>query len=109
MTNTAKYAVTGGNMEIVKLCKQNHSSFEGLCEIAAHFHRNKIFLSFINKDDNKIEVVEESQLSYFEEICITSSNYELFSILEGKGMKINQNMINEAVKIGNIFPFQVFS
>ena len=33
LKNTVKFAVAGGNLEIVKLCEKNHLSFEGSCEI----------------------------------------------------------------------------
>ena len=39
---------------------------------------------------------------------ITSSNYEVFSFLEREGMKINNNLIDEAAKIGNLFLVKYF-
>ena len=43
LNNIIKFAVTGENLEIVKLCEKNHLSFEGSCEIAVHFHQNEVF------------------------------------------------------------------
>ena len=100
LNNSAKYAVAGGNFEIVKLSEQNHSLFEESYEIAVRFHRNEIFHYIY---DNKMEVLEDVKLSKLVNICVSSSNYELISILEGKGMKIKEIIINEASKIGNLF------
>ena len=36
-------------------------------------------------------------------ISIISSNYEVFSFLEREGMKANDNLINEAAIVGNLF------
>ena len=51
-----KFAVAGGNIEIIKLCEQNHSSFEGACEAAIQFHRNDIFRYIY---ENEIEQFDE--------------------------------------------------
>ena len=89
-------------MEIVKLCEQNQSSFEGSCEVAIRFHRNEIFHYIY---ENKIEKGKHNDLG---KECIFSSNYELLSVLEGKGIRINESMINEAARIGNLFLIKYF-
>ena len=47
------------------------------------------------------------KLSYLGLISIFS-NYDVFSFLERKGMKINNCHINEAAKIGNLFLVEYF-
>ena len=54
LANLVKFAVAGGNLQIIKLYEQNHLSFEGACEIAARFHRNEIFHYIY---DNKIGAI----------------------------------------------------
>ena len=47
-----KFAVAGGDIEIVKFCEKHYSSFEGSCTSAILFHRNNI-LPYIY--ENEIE------------------------------------------------------
>ena len=41
--NTMRYAIAGGNVEIIHICEQNHTSFYRAYETAIEFHRNDIF------------------------------------------------------------------
>ena len=58
--------------------------------------------------DDKIEILEENELNELWKVCVSSSNYELLSALEGKDLKINKNIINEEAKIGNLFLIKYF-
>ena len=122
--NSGKFAVAGGNIEIITLCEQNHSSFEGSCETAIQFHRNDIFRYIY---DNEIEKIDENNQSASHRetekspseiklkklndlglISITNNNYEILSFLEGECMKTNDSLINHAAKIGNLFLVKYF-
>ena len=121
LKNSGKFAVAGGNLEIIKLCEQNHSSFEGSCEAAIEFHRNDIFQYIY---DNKIEPLDEddqsaprmktrssskrehNKLLSLGLLSISSSNYEVLSFFEREGVKANDHLIDEVAKIGNLFLFK---
>ena len=124
LTNSGKFAVAGGNIEIINLCEQNQSSFKGSFEAGIEFHRNDIFRYIY---DNKIERFSEynqstshketgnstteinhNKLNYLGLISILSSNYEVLSFLENEGMKTNDSLINESAKIGNLFLVKYF-
>ena len=98
LNNTGKYAIAGGNLEIIHLCEQNNSLFEGLCEAAIEFHRNDIFHYLY---ENKI--IEFKDFTKLGEQCIQCNNYELLGYLEKEGMEINYSIIEASTKIGN-FP-----
>ena len=96
--NTLKYAIAGGNLEIIHLCEHNDLLFEGVYETAIEFHRNDIFYYFY---ENKI--IEIKNLTPLGILCIKYNNYEIFSFLEKEGMKINDDIINQISKNGNTF------
>ena len=97
LINTAKYAVAGGNFEIIHLCEQNHALFEGTYKAAIKFHQNDIFRYLY---ENKIEEIKD--LTKLAKKCILYDNYEILSYLEEE-MTIDDNVINESAKSGNIF------
>ena len=88
------------------------------------FHRNDIFRYIY---DNGIEIFDAynqsaayrktrrfyskinlKKLSDLRIICVSSSNYEVLLFLESEGIKINDNYINEAAKVGNLFLVRYF-
>ena len=127
LSNTGKYAVAGGNLEIIHLCEQNNISFIEADEAAIEFHRNDIF--YYLYDNNLVKSVKrrrskmesenarfsrsgfnfrknfgfysfheqntdkkKEQLIHLVELgikCIQFNNYEVFSFLEEKGLKVN--------------------
>ena len=48
LKNSGKFAVAGGNIEIIKLFEQNYSSFGEACESAIQFHLNNILRYIYN-------------------------------------------------------------
>ena len=103
--NTVKFAFAGGNLEIIKLCEQIQTSFEGSIENAVRFHHNEIFQYLY---DNKLEKIDGNKLINIFKVCVTNSNYEVLSYLEGNGIKTNENIFKESSRIGNLFLFKHF-
>ena len=79
----AKYAVAGGNVEIIRLCDQNHFNFNDTLYIALSFRRNDIAQWIIenNKDENHTSMT--SILDYCIRVCnlvkINRSKKKLFT------------------------------
>ena len=96
--NTLKYAIAGGNLEIIHLCEQNNSLFKEVFETAIEFHRNDIFYYFYDK-----KIIENNDIKKLGIKCIKYNNYEIFSYLEKEGMKINDEIINQISENGNTF------
>ena len=88
--NTGKYAVAGGNLEILHLCEQNHSTFEGSYEAAIKYHRNDIFHYLY-----ETKIIEIEDLTSLGNECIFSDNFEIFSFLVQQGLKIKKNLVYE--------------
>ena len=107
--NSYKYAVAGGNKEIIKICEQKYAAFNGVCAAAVRFHRNDIFRNIYYKEmqfsTSEIKLKKLRELGL---LCLLFNNYEVFSFLEGEGMKINDYHFYEAAKIGNIFLLKYF-
>ncbi|KAH0792903.1 cask-interacting protein (caskin) 1,2 [Histomonas meleagridis] len=56
--NAGKYAVAGGNNEIIRLCEQNNSTFRGAFEKAIEYNRKEIFHYLF---DSQIEDLNENK------------------------------------------------
>ena len=82
--DTCKFAVAGGNMEIIHLCEQKGLVFEGCLQISSMYHRFEIF-EWLNTHFN----YEEVPLSEF----IRCYNEPLFYFYSFSGSDIE--MINE--------------
>ena len=95
--STFKYAVVGGNPEIIHHCEQNEATFEGSYEAAIEFHRNDIFYYLY---ENKI--IEFKNISKLGEECIRYSNYELLSYLKKEGIEIDYSLIEASTISGNL-------
>ena len=99
LKNTGKFAIAGGNPEIIHLCEQNGSSFEGAYETAIEFHRNDIFYYLYN---NRIAEIED--VTVLSNKCVEFNNYEILMFLEEEGLEIDHNsVIIESAKMGNLF------
>ena len=103
LKNTGKYAIAGGNLEIIHLCEQNDSSFEESYEAAVEFHQNDVFHYLYEN-----EIVEIGDLAELGRKCIIYNNFELLSFLEERGMKITENVIMDSARIGNLFLTKFF-
>ena len=135
LNNAVKFAVAGENIEIIKLCEQSHSFSQESKEISILFHWNDVF-KYIYGYENKVhDIIDQRSTTesktFFRALnqlhhrsasilssekissalglfCISSSNYELFSFFYGEGMKIDESIIKETVKNGNLFLFTHF-
>ena len=100
LTRAIKFAIAGGNMEIIKLCEQNSTPTQDLCEMAIVSFQNDIFHYFYDRDPG---IFDESHYSHFYKICVKHHNYDLLFFLERKCVKINEHIINKAAAIGDLF------
>ena len=101
--STFKYAVAGGNLEIIHHCEQNQTSFERSYQAAIEFHRNDIFYYLY---ENKI--IQFNNLTRLGEECIRYDNYEILEYLEKEGMKIDISIIKTLTIAGNLPLFKYF-
>ena len=101
---TFKYAIAGGNHEIIHQCEQNQPIFEGSYESAIEFHRNEIFYYLY---ENKI--IEFNDFTKLGEECIEHSNYEVLEYLENEGMKIDSSIIETSTITGNLLLFKYYN
>ena len=96
--NTLKYAIAGGNLEIIHLCEQNNTLFEDALETAIQFHQNDIFYYYYDK---KIEKIKD--LTILGTQCIKFYNFKILQFLIFEGLKITDKIINKLARYGNIF------
>jgi len=71
-------AVAGGHPTIIRLAEQLHCDFSGSIQVAAHFHRNKVFLKLLSGKESELNEPDR-----FGKPIITSaaSNNNIFGIL----------------------------
>lgn len=112
--NQNKYAISGGNVEIVRLLEQKNKCFDDCHEFAAYFHNNDIYRWLCEKNPpdmkkvleasvstNNVELLLDLQTMKLPIISVINRNEEaslLFSNFEGD---IN-DYITEAVRSDSI-------
>ena len=81
-----KYAIAGGNEEIIHICNQEHSSFKKTVNIAIRFHHNPIAIWLI---ENKLDSIDsndsfDSDKSPLKQ-CLESFNIEMMTYFLERG------------------------
>lgn len=77
----AHFAVAGGNLEIIRLIEQSNCSFDGALQIAALYHRNKIFNWLLETKTQDITSIHPKFGTVFHQASI-SNNVELLDYFE---------------------------
>ena len=103
LKNTGKFAAASGNPEIIHLCEQNYSTFEGSYEASIEFHRDDVFHYLY--ENRPIEIKDLTELGIK---CIEYNNYEILEFLEDEGMKVNDKIIGQSACFGNIYLLKHF-
>lgn len=118
--NTALFAVSGGNPEIIHLCEQKNCSFEGTIKISIknHLHEITQWLIDNNKDKSCIgdEFFVKSPLKYCVRYCnfislkyVISFTKDLSKILLSSSKYNNEILTRLSIKIMKKYPCQPIS
>ncbi|OHT01520.1 hypothetical protein TRFO_31612 [Tritrichomonas foetus] len=94
--NLPKYAIGGGNLEIIHICDQKECNFKDTLRIALKYHHHKIFKWLINT----------KSLEYWKDLdlikdCFYFQNYKSLAVLLKKGIDLSLVLI-ESVKNNNL-------
>ena len=79
--NIAKYAVAGGNNEIVKICENKKCTFENTLSIAIMYHHQKIIEWLVNDKNQSITLADVNS-------CIEYANYTALQFFLSKHAEI---------------------
>ena len=77
----AQFAVAGGNLEIIQICKEKRCDFKGCLKTAIRFHRNDLVLAGTLDDSDTEGILYE---------CALSDNHELLLHFIGNGVDMNK-------------------
>ena len=100
MHTAAKYAIVGGNIEIIRLIAQKNVSFKGMAHVAAAYHKHDIFNWLINNEDIDSENNKKFPVIFS---CIKSNNFiDLFSSIGCETDILGFTVIHQCAKKGRL-------